>query len=76
MSPKTSEKEVERCLENLENPCRMPKYAPKNVRLGNINCNNTENNRGFTVSFWLAIAIFILGMITGFIVTCMLIVRP
>ena len=76
MPPKTSEKEIERCLENLENPCRMPKYAPKNVRMGNMNCSNTKNNKSFAVSFRLAIAMFILGMIAGSIVNSMLVVIP
>ena len=76
MPPRTSEKEIERCLENLENPCRIPKHAPKNVRMGNINYSNTGNNRNFSVSFRLTIAMFIVGLVVGFLVSYMFVMIP
>ena len=54
----------------------MPKHAPKNVKPVKLSCCNTIINSNFTVSFWLVVAMFILGVVAGGLSVSLLMVNP
>jgi len=54
----------------------MPKYAPKNVKPVKLSCCNIMIDSNFTVSFWLVVAMFILGVVAGGLGVYLLMVNP
>ena len=54
----------------------MPKHAPKDVKAVTLSCCNTMVDSNFTVSFWLVVAMFILGVVAGGLSVSLLMVNP